>query len=301
MYEENSDHISYKGQNHLTTERKFGTELAKHTANRRHLYSIAHKTPVISEDTFSETYKILHNIECDFLAEYGYMCNQEDINEQMRGILIDWLVTIQYKFNFSPETLFLTVNLLDRYLEKALISRKELQLVGICAMFIACKYEETIIPEIKDLVYISANAYTKNDIIDMELKILKMLNFNITIASSLKFLERYSKLLNFKQNEYYLARYFIELSLIDYQFLKYKPSIIAASAIYLVEKYKGKEISSDINEMPYYYNEIRDCVIEFISLIDKAHTSSLQGIREKFLEKAYISAIKISLVNNVFY
>jgi hypothetical protein len=36
----------------------------------------------------------------------------------MRGILIDWLVEVHYKFKMLPETLYLTVNLIDRYLEK---------------------------------------------------------------------------------------------------------------------------------------------------------------------------------------
>lgn len=44
----------------------------------------------------------------------------------MRSVLLDWLVDVHYKFKLAPETLFLTVNLIDRYLEKVVINRKKL-------------------------------------------------------------------------------------------------------------------------------------------------------------------------------
>jgi len=49
------------------------------------------------------------------------MLKQKDINENMRGILCDWLVDVHLKFKLLPETLFLTINIIDRYLEKAQI------------------------------------------------------------------------------------------------------------------------------------------------------------------------------------
>ena len=75
------------------------------------------------------------------------MIKQEDINEKMRAILVDWLVEVHLKFKLMPETLYLTVNLIDRYLEKEKIKRSQLQLVGVTAMFIASKYEEIYAPE----------------------------------------------------------------------------------------------------------------------------------------------------------
>ena len=68
----------------------------------------------------------------------------------MRGILLDWLVDVHLKFKLSPETLFMSVNLIDRYLEKVAISRSKLQLLGVSALFISCKYEEVYqVPHIK--------------------------------------------------------------------------------------------------------------------------------------------------------
>ena len=108
-----------------------------------------------------------------FLPKLGYMKIQPDINDRMRGILIDWLIEVHLKFKLVPETLYLTVNLIDRYLEIDVTSRDKLQLVGVTAMLIACKYEEIYPPEVKDFVYITDNAYTKQEIMDMEYKMLK--------------------------------------------------------------------------------------------------------------------------------
>ena len=96
------------------------------------------------------------------------MEKQTDVNEKMRAILIDWLVEVHLKFKLMVETLYLTVNLIDRFLEKEQITRNKLQLVGVTAMFIASKYEEIYAPECRDFVYISDKAYTRDEILRME-------------------------------------------------------------------------------------------------------------------------------------
>jgi len=58
---------------------------------------------------------------------HDYMDSQPEINERMRGILIDWLVDVHSKFELSPETLYLTINIVDRFLAVNLVSRRELQ------------------------------------------------------------------------------------------------------------------------------------------------------------------------------
>ena len=90
----------------------------------------------------------------------------------MRSILIDWLVEVHLKFKLVPESLYLTINLIDRFLEREQVNRQKLQLVGVTAMLIACKYEEIYPPIIKDFVYITDNAYTKEEILEMERKML---------------------------------------------------------------------------------------------------------------------------------
>ncbi|MFS8029291.1 putative cyclin [Helianthus anomalus] len=94
----------------------------------------------------------------------SYMSQQRDITDRMRGILIDWLyiIKVHYKFELMEETLYLTVNLVDRFLSRRTVVRKNLQLVGITitAMLLACKYEEVTVPIVNDFIVISDEAYT---------------------------------------------------------------------------------------------------------------------------------------------
>lgn len=285
MFQENYGFFLPRPQKKFTSNRRFGTDLTTTGQIRR----VSIVKP-LKEDPLDESFRIFHNIESDFLPDWNYMHLQDDISESMRGILIDWLVLIQNKFHFAPETLFLTVNILDRYLGKRLVHRKRLQLVGICAMFIAGKYEESAVPELKDLVYISANTYTKTEIIDMELDILAEIGFNVTVISPLKFLERYTEKAHFDQNQFFLTRYFTELTLIEYSFIRYKPSIIAASAVYLVGRFSKSE--NCLESTPYHYTDIRECAISLLRIIEKSSIHSLQAIQTKFQSSTHREVAK---------
>lgn len=92
-----------------------------------------------------------------------YMKDQPHINASMRSILIDWLIEVNLKWKYVPATLYLTVNIVDRYLSKATVTRSELQLVGVTALFIASKYEEIYPRELDDMVHICADAYTESE------------------------------------------------------------------------------------------------------------------------------------------
>jgi hypothetical protein len=108
--------------------------------------------------------------------------------------------------------------------------------VGVTSMLIASKYEEIYAPEVRDFVYITDKAYTKEEILKMESAILMTLDFNITTPSSYRFLERFSKIGDLDLRQLNLARYLIELPLIEYRMLKYTPSVVAACALYLTNK-----------------------------------------------------------------
>lgn len=103
----------------------------------------------------------MQNTETLYHPTANCLSNQKDINKKMRVILIGWLVEVHLKFKLLPETLFLTVNLIDRYCERVQIVRTSYQLLGVTAMLIASKYEEIYAPEIRDFVYITDKAYTK--------------------------------------------------------------------------------------------------------------------------------------------
>jgi len=97
----------------------------------------------------------------------------------MRGMLLAWLVEVHIKFKLLPETLFITVNLIDRFTERVVVKRNEYQLVGVTAMLIASKYEEIHPPVVADFEYITDNCYTRQQILQQEFLMLQTLGFDI--------------------------------------------------------------------------------------------------------------------------
>ena len=111
-------------------------------------------------------------------------------------------------------------------------------------MLIASKYEEIYAPEVRDFVYITDRAYCKEEILKMEYSMLCALDFNVTSPSAYRFLERFSTVAGADSVHFDLARYLIELPLIEYRMLKYPPSIMAASALYLAHKIRESKGSA---------------------------------------------------------
>ena len=137
--------------------------------------------------------------------------------------------------NFPQETLFSTISIVDRFLavEGLTITRSKLQLVGVAAMFLASKVEEVYAPACSDFVYITDHAYTEDAIKQMEMKILQTLKFNLFEPLSLHFLRRYSKAGDVDVLQHSLAKFAIELALVEYDLVPVPGSKLAASALCL--------------------------------------------------------------------
>ena len=203
----------------------------------------------------------------------------------MRAILLDWLVEVHIKFNLLTETLFITINLIDKYLSKKNIHRKYLQLLGITALLIACKYEEIYPPEIKELILMTDNAYNKEQVLQMENEILHAVNFNVTFPTSLKFLEIFKNKLNLDEKNYHRCLYFIEVSLIDYKSSYFNPSLIASNSLYFNYIYMNK---NKIDELNYDEQNIFDItgygkndVVQCMNCLNKA-LKNLEKIGNKY-------------------
>lgn len=118
----------------------------------------------------------------------NYIGRQSEVTEKMRGILLDWLFDLHYKFKMFPETLYSVVMIVDRFLSVRDVPKDRLQLVGTAAFFIGAKYEETYqVPELDDLVHFAARAFSKQDIIKMEAEIIQELSFDLITITSFRF------------------------------------------------------------------------------------------------------------------
>jgi hypothetical protein len=114
---------------------------------------------------------------------------------------VEWIIDVHRKFRLMPETLYVTINIIDRFLSIQEIKKSQLHLLGVTALLISTKYEEIYPPELKDLLSVSENKFSKQEVLKMEYKILTTLEFNFLAPSSLRFLERFRKLSNTASDE----------------------------------------------------------------------------------------------------
>lgn len=218
------------------------------------------------------------------------MSFQNDINEKMRSILMDWLVEVHLKFRLKTETLYLTFNLIDRFLERVQVSRSKLQLVGVTCLLLASKYEEIYPPEVRDLVYVTDKAYTKQQILRMEGVVIRSLEFRLTVPTHYKFLVRYIKAAQCDTRTKLIAYYFCEKCMPEFHMLEYKPSIIASAAVLLALKASdsSKSWTSTLEHYTKYTEgDIRPCAEKIISIVQQAETASLQAIRKKYAQQKF--------------
>ncbi|KAG7590328.1 Cyclin C-terminal domain [Arabidopsis suecica] len=255
------------------------------------------KNPLAVVEYIDDIYCFYKKNECRSCVPPNYMENQQDINERMRGILIDWLIEVHYKFELMEETLYLTINLIDRFLAvHHHIARKKLQLVGVTAMLLACKYEEVSVPVVDDLILISDKAYTRTEILDMEKLMANTLQFNFCLPTPYVFMRRFLKAAQSDKKLELLSFFIIELCLVEYEMLQYTPSQLAASAIYTAQStLKGFEDWSKTSEIHSGYTEkaLLECSRKMVGLHHKAGTGKLTGVHRKYNTSKFGYAARI--------
>ncbi|KAM6585852.1 hypothetical protein CsatB_012854 [Cannabis sativa] len=228
---------------------------------------------------------------------------QQDITRCMRGILVDWLVEVSVEYKLEPDTLYLTVYLIDRYLSENYIERQRLQLIGITCMLISSKYEEVCAPRIEDFCFITDNTYTREEVLEMEIQVLKYFKFQLFAPTAKTFLRRF---LRAAQASYknpsleleYLASYLTELTLIDYGFLSFLPSVIAASAIFL-SRWTLDQSSHPWNPTLEHYtsykaSDLKTAVVALQSLQRNSNGCPLSATRTKYRQEEYKSIAVLS-------
>ena len=164
------------------------------------------------------------------LPNAHYMDIQTEIQWSMRSVLMDWVIQVHTRFGLLPETLFLTVNYIDRFLSCKIVSLGKLQLVGATAIFVAAKYEEINCPSVQEIVYMVDGGYSIDEILKAERFMLSMLNFELGWPGPMSFLRRISKADDYDLESRTLSKYFLEVTLMDERFVASPPSYIAAGA-----------------------------------------------------------------------
>lgn len=189
--------------------------------------------PLMVSEYVVEIFEYLRQVEITTMANPDYMDNQNELEWKMRGILVDWLLEVHTRFRLLPETLFLAVNIIDRFLSAKVVQLDRLQLVGVTAMFIASKYEEVLSPHVQNFRHVADDGFTEEEILSAERFVLAALNYDLSYPNPMNFLRRISKADNYDIQTRTLGKYLLEIGCLDHRFLAYPPSHVAAAAMYL--------------------------------------------------------------------
>ncbi|KAE8665348.1 Cyclin-A2-2 [Hibiscus syriacus] len=219
-----------------------------------------------------------------------------DITPSMRGILVDWLVEVSEEYKLVPDSLYLTVSLIDRFLSQNLIEKQRLQLLGVACMLIASKYEEICAPRVEEFCFITDNTYTREEVLKTESKVLNLLYFKLSVPTTKTFLRRF---IQAAQATYkvpcleleFLAKYLAELTLLEYTFLKFLPSNIAASAVFLARWTLNQSDHPWNPTLEHYTNykvsELKATILALEDLQLNTNGCSLNAIREKYKQQKF--------------
>lgn len=228
--------------------------------------------------------------EESYLPPPKHMDIQVEVNGKMRAILVDWLIEVHMKYQLRPETLFLTVNIIDRYLAEANVQRKHLQLIGVVAMFIAAKFEEIDPPRISDFCYITDNTYSSSEIIQTECRVLSALRFRVVVPTAAHFMDRLSKANRCDAKHREFAQYLVELSLTELHMVRHPPSRLVAASLLLSNELLGQSPAwppSMVYHARHEEQSLRECADELRALYEAATSSPLQATCKKYSSKEH--------------
>ncbi|PHT59996.1 G2/mitotic-specific cyclin-1, partial [Capsicum baccatum] len=169
---------------------------------------------------------------------------------------------VHYKFELMEETLYLTMNLIDRFLTVQSVIRKKLQLIGITTLLLTCKYEEVFVLVVEDLVLISDRAYARKEVLEM----VELVSF-----------------------------FMIELCLVEYEMLRFPLSMLAVVAVFTTQC--TLDMSREWNvtcekHSSYDKNQILECSKLMVSFHQKAAVGKLTGVYRKYNTSKYGNAAR---------
>lgn len=256
---------------------------------------------LISAEYINDIYSNLLSDEKNLKVKpnFGYMEQvQTDIDQNMRGILIDWLYDIHDKCHYKDETLYQMIWIIDTYLSMVQVPRTKLQLVGAAALLISCKEHEITFLKLHEIAYLTANAYTTEEIAKMENTILKKLSFNIIAPAPLDFYNIISKAFKFDKKQYLLGKYFLETYLISYESVKYPASVVGVSCAYIVMKFfkfinYNELYSKDFINSSNPQKSIKEAAREICFIMKGIDSSRLSAVKNKYSTNENLNVVQL--------
>ncbi|TDL28667.1 hypothetical protein BD410DRAFT_712394 [Rickenella mellea] len=233
----------------------------------------------IEEEYRDEISFYMHEMERYTMSSATSMDQQPEIRWHMRPCLVDFLVEIHFTFRLRPETLYLTLNIVDRYVSRRIVYTKHYQLVGCAALWIAAKFEDAKerVPTVQDLVHICRQTYDESAFIQMEGHVLATIQWTLGHPTAEAWLRLYCCGACVEDTKVqHVARFLMEITLFYREFVKFAPSAIALASLVLA-RYTC--------HMPRRaYEESATCV-EIVELLDDRLAKHVADLSETLIKK----------------
>lgn len=258
-----------------------------------------------------EIFKNLLEEENKININPNYFDYQNDITPYMRSILIDWLIHINLMFRFKEETLYIAIIIIDSYLSKKFIDKRNFQLLGITSLFISSKLNEILLRSISDYSHVTNRTYDVYEIKNMEIEILKTLNFDLLFPSPLSFYELITQKVGISNdvNKYKFGEFLMQNFMINNYYLNYSSSTIATATCYIIMKFfkiknyktifdnnffnikKNNIFNNNINNLSNEYI-IKDCAKKICETVNEIINSNLKSTINKYSDNEFYNEIK---------
>ncbi|ORY31013.1 cyclin-like protein [Naematelia encephala] len=248
--------------------------------------------PTMVSEYVVDAFNYMMKLEKLTMPDPTYMDRQAELKWEMRAVLMSWLIEVHQKFRLLPETLFIAINLVDRFLSLRVVSMTRLQLVGLTGMFIAAKYEEVICPSVTHFLQMADGGYELEDMLKAERYMLSTLEFDLSYPNPLHFLRRVSKADGYDIQSRTLGKYLVEISVVEPRLLPYPPSLLAAAGMYLARMVleRGEWTPNLVHYSGYSVEELLECAQIMFDYVVSPDLDTNSAFHRKYASKKHLKA-----------
>ena len=232
-----------------------------------------------------------------------YLENENsELTPEMRTVAVDWLVLIHHKiFKFQENTLFLSIQIFDRFLSKKDLDTEKTELLLLTSFMLASKHNEIDYVNMQETLQLAQNKFTKEQVIEMESEILGIINFEILCPTMCEYFTLYASFLNLSEAKINHGFYILNIVLVDFHMLEYPNFMLALAVVRLITKKNNKKLIKMIKTilenkkldkfLEFFeeggYEEIFDICSKIKLLYNTFLETKYKNIQEKFAESKY--------------
>ncbi|KAF1755407.1 hypothetical protein GCK72_021976 [Caenorhabditis remanei] len=231
----------------------------------------------------------------------SYMHKHPEIDVKTRAILVDWMVEIQETFELNHETLYNAVKLTDMFLHNSRnIDKSTIQKLACVTIFIAAKFDERSPPLVDDLIYLSGDRFTREELLAMERNLFSTVGYDLGSPLSYRYLRRLGRVCRIDMKSLTMARYILETSLMVYDYAFVSQARQAAAAFVLAMRMLDANHEYEWNPVLQKYSgftgeEIAPLVehMNHIMHFVNAKWTQLASVRQKYSHEVFFHVAKV--------